>query len=892
MLRLLTFGGLSLHNDGVPVTGAASQRSRLALLAVLASAGSGGISRDKLLALLWPESDDERARHALKQGVYALRRDIGNDAAIVGTATLSLDPTIVASDVREFEEAIARGDDRAAAALYAGPFLDGVFIKSAAEFDQWAAGERSRLERAHIDAIGKLARTAEASGDLTTAAHWWRRAATAEPLSGRVALSLMRVLADSGDVSAAIQHARVHEALVKGELDSPADDAVLAFAEELRRGEYVPVSRAVKMEPARLSSAPVETHVSVGAISPSAHETGMQVPATTPAPTHATAPVATSRSEAPKQPAASLWRRPLIAVALVFAGVIGGRVVLPMLRPGHSASARESAAKASKRIVVAPFENRTGDNRLDPLGELAADWLARTMLEAGFEVVDSRTSATINRMLAAIGPAGTAHDRAAALAKRTRAATVVAGSYYRLHDSLQFEADIMDPARGVILHAVGPLRGRADDAPALIGALSNRVTASLAASTDSAAGASTARLGDPPSVAAFEHTSRAWEMFFARPSDTTAVFAELALSSAIDSSYAAPKLMRAYVLDVKELWPGLANAVADLEPLRKRMGRSEREALALFEADLRGDLLGRLRASRELLRLSPGSADMALLVAVSATYLGRFTEAHEALMGASPDGGINVVSPMYWAWRGLDEHMLGRRAEERMSAQQEWRRFPTSTASAMSVGRAYAALGNVAGIDSLLARAGLNARIPRPDARWLAMLSARELRAHGHAGPSIALFNRLAALPPASDGQEDLQMRALALYESGQLAEARKAYSGLAGRGSDIEVVGRLGAIAARMGDSATAGAAERRLAQWPDARAFGRPSYWRARLLALSGRGSEAVTMIHTAVLAGYRPFDLDTTTLHDEGDFATIWNDPGFRELVRPRTGPAIIP
>src|SRR3954462_11030835 len=114
MLRLLTFGGLSLVDDGAPVTGAASQRSRLALLAVLAAAGPAGVSRDKLLACLWPESEDERARHALKQAVYALRRDLSNENAISGKATLTLDPTIVASDIRDFDDALARGDDAAA----------------------------------------------------------------------------------------------------------------------------------------------------------------------------------------------------------------------------------------------------------------------------------------------------------------------------------------------------------------------------------------------------------------------------------------------------------------------------------------------------------------------------------------------------------------------------------------------------------------------------------------------------------------------------------------------------------------------------------------------------------------------------------------------------------
>ena len=88
MLRLTTFGGLALSRDGVALTGAAAQRSRLSLLALLATAGPTGFSRDKLLLYLWPESDEERARHALKQAVYSLRRELGSEEVIVGTASL------------------------------------------------------------------------------------------------------------------------------------------------------------------------------------------------------------------------------------------------------------------------------------------------------------------------------------------------------------------------------------------------------------------------------------------------------------------------------------------------------------------------------------------------------------------------------------------------------------------------------------------------------------------------------------------------------------------------------------------------------------------------------------------------------------------------------------
>ena len=56
MVELRTFGGLSIEANGAPPTGAAAQRKTLALLALLAR-HPRGLSRDKVIAYLWPETD-------------------------------------------------------------------------------------------------------------------------------------------------------------------------------------------------------------------------------------------------------------------------------------------------------------------------------------------------------------------------------------------------------------------------------------------------------------------------------------------------------------------------------------------------------------------------------------------------------------------------------------------------------------------------------------------------------------------------------------------------------------------------------------------------------------------------------------------------------------------
>ena len=91
MLRLHTFGGLSLSSDGGDLAGAALQKRRLALLAMLAVAGPRGLTRDKILGLLWPDVEESRGRPALSQALYALRRDTGEEDLVV----LLLDATVV-----------------------------------------------------------------------------------------------------------------------------------------------------------------------------------------------------------------------------------------------------------------------------------------------------------------------------------------------------------------------------------------------------------------------------------------------------------------------------------------------------------------------------------------------------------------------------------------------------------------------------------------------------------------------------------------------------------------------------------------------------------------------------------------------------------------------------
>lgn len=207
MLRVEAFGGLAVFaqsGDSIPL-----QRRRMALLATLASASARGVTRDQLVGCFWPEATSEVARHSLEQLVYMIRRQFG-EGVLRGGDPLSLNPELVSSDIAEFRAAIQRGDDEEAVRLHRAPFLDGVYLRDAPEFERWTTRERSRAVTELGGCLERLAMAATARGELRASVEWRLRRAAADPLSAAHALHLMRALAAAGDRPAALQHARTY----------------------------------------------------------------------------------------------------------------------------------------------------------------------------------------------------------------------------------------------------------------------------------------------------------------------------------------------------------------------------------------------------------------------------------------------------------------------------------------------------------------------------------------------------------------------------------------------------------------------------------------------------------------------------------------------------------
>lgn len=232
MDTLKLFGGLSVETAEGPLTGRAAQRHRLALLALLAT--SGGMGREVLVALLWPDVGPDRARRLLSDSVYRINQALGADTIYAAGDELRLRPDRLSSDVARFEALLGQGASGAAVELYRGPFLAGFYLDGVPEFERWADGERERLSRLYGGALEALAEASERAGELRRATEWWYRLAAHDPFSPRVALRLMQALDAAGERAAAIRHAGVYRALVQHEFGAEVDAEVSALAERLR----------------------------------------------------------------------------------------------------------------------------------------------------------------------------------------------------------------------------------------------------------------------------------------------------------------------------------------------------------------------------------------------------------------------------------------------------------------------------------------------------------------------------------------------------------------------------------------------------------------------------------------------------------------------------------
>ena len=234
MLHLRLLGGAVVEEDGTPVGGAAAHRHSLALLAVLAAAAPAGVTRGRLVGLLWPESPEKVARNRLNTCLHRLRRALDPDVVTSIGDHLALATDRLPCDLLDLRNALSHGDPAQAVSLYRGPFLDGFWIRGSSAFDHWMDRERDQVQTLYREALESLAHDAVVQGNREEAVRWWARRSQDEPANSHLVMAWMEALRAADNVPGALEVGQGHIRFLENELGIGPGRELRSLLEELK----------------------------------------------------------------------------------------------------------------------------------------------------------------------------------------------------------------------------------------------------------------------------------------------------------------------------------------------------------------------------------------------------------------------------------------------------------------------------------------------------------------------------------------------------------------------------------------------------------------------------------------------------------------------------------
>jgi DNA-binding SARP family transcriptional activator len=240
MIRLQVFGDPALYQgEGAEPLRLVRQTKRFALLLYLAcSEERAPRTRDDLVALFWPEADSHRAFNALRQGLFVIRRELGPEILNgVGSAHVSVNRSLLVSELDLFMRSLQAGAPAAALKLYRDDFLAGFHVSEAPEFCFWVEEERARIRNLAARAAEELARVAEAHHDAAGALYWWRRALELDPFDEPTLRRIISLLVRSGNRSAAFTEFVRFQQRAEKELGIELSPMTVQLAARAARGD-------------------------------------------------------------------------------------------------------------------------------------------------------------------------------------------------------------------------------------------------------------------------------------------------------------------------------------------------------------------------------------------------------------------------------------------------------------------------------------------------------------------------------------------------------------------------------------------------------------------------------------------------------------------------------
>jgi DNA-binding SARP family transcriptional activator/TolB-like protein len=585
MIEFRALGSLILRtSNGQDIHSVLAQPKRVALLAYLAIARPPRFHRrDTLLALLWPDQDDQHARWALNQALRHLRNELGKEVVCSrGDGEVGVNREQLSCDAVEFEAAIESDEPALALGLYRGDLLDGFHVSGCGEFERWLEEERTWLKRRAARAASAVARREEARGEPVAAGHWARRAFALSPDDEGEARSLIELLGRIGDRAGAVQAYEEFARRLQQDYEvepAPETRALIAAVRSRQHSARGPNGAAVEA-PGVIPQSSERSQVSPDFIHAAGNGASAQA------------------STAPLISEVRFNRRKLLTLgALLFAAIAAAAWGLRPPPAGRVVPADRSAT-----IAVLPFAYR-GSPEYAYLGEGMVDLLSANLNGAGeIRTVDPHTVLALARQ----GGGGTSEpEQAGKLSARLRAGSFVLGDVVEAGGRLRISGRLYNapPGGGV------PISATVQGAPEQLFQLVDELTAQLIAGRSGGPTEGLIRLAalTTDSLAALKAYLEGERHFRAGRQDSTVQALDRAIR--IDSSFA----LAHYRMATAAMWthrrPRASEAADRALRLAHRLSDRDRRLIGAFAASLRGHIPEAERTYREIASRYPDDVE-------------------------------------------------------------------------------------------------------------------------------------------------------------------------------------------------------------------------------------------------------------------------------------------
>ncbi|MFC1500507.1 protein kinase [Candidatus Zixiibacteriota bacterium] len=568
----------------------------------------------------------------------------------------------------------------------------------------------------------------------------------------------------------------------------------------------------------------------------------------------------------------AVFQRVIAGITLV-AAVVSGAILLTSGGPGLDPD----------RIVVAVFDNKTGNDELILEGERIANWVTQELLRAGTDVIPWPTAEPSYNAVSARIESGEITDPIRALAEETEAGLVLTGAIYGDGSDLRIESEITDAVTGKALVAFEPLVGQRDTFGEAIARFSSRVLGFFALDTDTRVVGSLR----PPTLEAYQAFSEGWESYISTLG--TGGLAQFFRAYELDPSFHQPLIYACLALWNQHRYAEEDSLLGILSQYREQLSRYHQLWCECLRALIDGDIEGSYSIMEAAAALNPGSKAVYNL-AYQSLKTNRPRRALELFESLDPKRGPMRGWVPYWMYVA-DAYAFLEKYQKGLSAvRQGLEQYPDDPILCMYELLFLAALGNVREVNQLLDTRytvpfdlSVFGSVGMTD--WLNVANVYHFTHRSEAASEMIgrLLDWYESRPPGErmtlsnrSGYVNTLMLSDRWNEAGSILEESSAESP-----DNIHILTALGIYAARKGDQEKARSIITQLAGIHRPYLFGMNTFGQASIHAWLGEKAEAVRLLRTAYGQGM-DYSIEN---YFNASLEPLWDYPAFQEFMKPR-------